>query len=79
MHVDMDAFYASVALRERPDLRGTPVVVGGEHRGVVLSATYEARALGVRSGMSSTQARRLAPGMSPLSQSEDDSEVSVKG
>ncbi|GAA1437602.1 DNA polymerase IV [Microlunatus lacustris] len=61
MHVDMDAFYASVALRERPELRGTPVVVGGEHRGVVLSATYEARALGVRSGMSSTQARRLAP------------------
>ena len=62
MHVDMDAFYASVALRDRPELRGTPVVVGGEHRGVVLSATYEARALGVRSGMSSTQARRLAPG-----------------
>ena len=61
MHVDMDAFYASVALRERPELRGTPVVVGGEHRGVVLSATYEARALGVRSGMSSGQARRLAP------------------
>jgi DNA polymerase-4 len=61
MHVDMDAFYASVALRERPELRGTPVIVGGEHRGVVLSATYEARALGVRSGMSSGQARRLAP------------------
>ena len=62
MHVDMDAFYASVALRDRPELRGTPVIVGGEHRGVVLSATYEARALGVRSGMSSGQARRLAPG-----------------
>jgi DNA polymerase-4 len=61
MHVDMDAFYASVALRERPELRGTPVIVGGKHRGVVLSATYEARALGVRSGMSSTQAQRLAP------------------
>ncbi len=62
MHVDMDAFYASVALRERPELRGTPVIVGGAHRGVVLSATYEARALGVRSGMSSAAARRLAPG-----------------
>ncbi len=62
MHVDMDAFYASVALRGRPELQGTPVIVGGAHRGVVLSATYEARALGVRSGMSSASARRLAPG-----------------
>ena len=62
MHVDMDAFYASVALRTRPELRGTPVIVGGEGRGVVLSCTYEARALGVRSGMSSGEARRLAPG-----------------
>ncbi|MCW2811576.1 MAG: dinB [Friedmanniella sp.] len=61
LHVDMDAFYASVALRTRPELRGTPVIVGGSTRGVVLSATYEARARGVRSGMSSTQARRLAP------------------
>ena len=57
MHVDMDAFYASVELAvRRPDLRGRPVIVGGYPRGVVLSATYEARAFGVKSGMSSSQA-----------------------
>lgn len=63
IHIDMDAFFASIEQRDRPELRGRPVIVGGsaERRGVVATCSYEARAFGVRSAMPMRTAQRLCP------------------
>lgn len=63
VHVDMDAFYASVEQLDHPEWRGLPVIVGSDsRRGVVATASYEARRFGVRSAMPGVTAKRLCPG-----------------
>jgi DNA polymerase-4 len=62
IHIDMDAFYASVEQLDFPELRGKALAVGGnEHRGVICAASYEARKFGVRSAMSGFLAKKMCP------------------
>ena len=61
MHIDMNAFFASVEQQSNPELRGKPIAVIGRGRTVVTTASYEARALGVKTGMNSWQARQACP------------------
>lgn len=62
IHIDMDAFYASVALRDRPELKSLPVVISSQHpRAVIAAASYPARSFGLRSAMPMSQARKLCP------------------
>lgn len=66
VHLDLDTFFVSVELLKKPELRGLPVFVGGRERGVVTSASYEARKFGIKSGMPSKQAMQLCPQAIPL-------------
>jgi DNA polymerase-4 len=62
IHIDMDCFYAAVEMRERPELAGQPIAVGGgSHRGVVTTCNYEARKFGIRSAMPGFMARERCP------------------
>lgn len=66
LHVDMDAFFVAVELLKQPELRGLPVAVGGQTRGVIAAASYEARVFGVNSAMPVAQARRICPNLTIL-------------